>query len=559
MSLRRAVAITLAAFVLPGFGRTSADNLSTSPGSRKAAAVAPIRPESPVLARPVRPNIVLVLTDDMTRADLHSMPGVNRVLTGQGLRFTRAMVNVSLCCPSRTTILRGQYAHNTGVLTNGGNNGGFEHAYRRKVERSTVATWLQRAGYRTALIGKYLNGYPNGAPAGYQPPGWTNWVSPIKGSPYDEYGYRLDVNGHHEDHFQSDADYGTNVYFRHAREFIASSARAHRPFFLDLALYAPHRPATPAPQDVGSKAGIRLPHTPSFDEQDLRDKPRWLQHQPRLTRDVIARSRQLFQNRRESLRAVDRGVVRLVDQLAQTNQLDHTYIVFTSDNGFHQGQHRLPAGKQTAFEEDIRVPMVVRGPGVGAQTTDSSLVGNADLAPTFAAIAGVKAPAFVDGRSLVGKMRGRHDTHPRRMWLLEHWREHGPLLRDSQLPLEPPDNDETEPVPLRRPRHPGISDHDRIPNYRGFRAAHMTYVEYSTGERELYDLRIDPNELVNEYSRSTIGTRRRFHRALRALAACSARRCRAIESRSPGPIRWQHGRAPVPPVSLVGHGAAPRP
>ena len=559
MFLRCTIVVALAAFVLTGFSTTSADNPSSSPISSSAAAVTWSESAAPALAQPVRPNIVLVLTDDMTRADLHSMPGVNRVLTGQGRRFTRAMVNVSLCCPSRTTILRGQYSHNTGVLTNGGNNGGFEHAYQRKVERSTIATWLQRAGYRTALIGKYLNGYPNGAPPGYQPPGWTDWVSPIKGSPYDEYGYRLDVNGHHEDHFQSDADYGTNVYFRHARRFIAASQRAHRPFFLDLALYAPHRPATPAPQDVGSKAGIRLPRTPSFDERDLRDKPRWLQDQPRLNRGEIARTRQLFQNRRESLRAVDRGVVRLVDQLAQTNQLDHTYIVFTSDNGFHQGQHRLPAGKQTAFEEDIRVPLVVRGPGVGVRTIDSSLVGNVDLAPTFAALAGVKAPKFVDGRSLVGELRGGRDSHPRQMWLLEHWRKHGPLLRDSQLPLEPPDNDETEPIPVRRPRHPGISDQEHLPNYRGFRTEHMTYVEYVTGERELYDLRIDPNQLDNEYSRSTIGTRRRFHRALRSLAACSARRCRSVESRSPGPIRWRRGRAPVPPVRLRGHGAAPRP
>ncbi len=553
MTLRCTLAVLVAALVLPGFGRISADNVSTAPTSTAAAAVAP------AVVRPVRPNIVLVLTDDMTRADLHAMPGVNRLLTGQGLRFTRAMVNVSLCCPSRTTILRGQYAHNTGVLTNGGNNGGFEHAYRRKVERSTIGTWLQRAGYRTALIGKYLNGYPNGAPTGYQPPGWTDWVSPIKGSPYDEFGYRLDVNGHHEDHFQSDADYGTNVYFRHARRFIAASQRARRPFFLDLALYAPHRPATPAPQDAGSEAGVALPRTPSFDERDLRDKPHWLQQQSRLTRAVIGRSRELFQNRRESLRAVDRGVVQLVDQLAQTNQLDHTYIVFTSDNGFHQGQHRLPAGKQTAFEEDIRVPMVVRGPGVGPGTTDSSLVGNADLAPTFAALAGVKAPTFVDGRSLVGELRGHRDSHPRRMWLLEHWREHGKLLRDSQLPIEPPDNDDTERVPLRRPRHPGITDHDHIPDYRGFRTDHVTYVEYATGERELYDLRIDPFELNNEYSRSTVGTRQRFHRALRALASCSGRRCRVDDARAPGPIRWRHGQTPHPPVKLRGRGAGQRP
>jgi len=203
--------------------------------------------------------------------------------------------------------------------------------------------------------------------------------------------------------------------------------------------------------------------------------------------------------------------------------------------------------------------MVVRGPGVAAGTTDPSLVGNVDLAPTFAALAGVKAPRFVDGRSLVQELRGHRDPHPRRMWLLEHWREHGPLLRDSQLPLEPPDNDDTERAPLRRPRHPGITDHDRIPNYRGFRTKYVTYVEYITGEHELYDLRIDPFELNNEYSRSTVGTHRRFHRALRALAACSARTCRTDDARAPGPIRWRRGQVPHPPVRLREPGAGQRP
>lgn len=145
------------------------------------------------------------------------------------------------------------------------------------------------------------------------------------------------------------------------------------------------------------------------------------------------------------------------------------------------------------------------------------------------------------------------------MWLLEHWREHGPLLRDSQLPLEPPDNDQTEHTAPRRARHPGIVDHDRIPDYQGFRTTHVTYVEYSTGERELYDLRIDPFELNNEYSRSTVGTRHRFHLALRALASCSARTCRRDDARAPGPIRWRPGQTPHPPVSLRAHGAGQHP
>ena len=499
-----------------------------------AVASAPVPPA----AASIQPNILLVLTDDMTRADLHSMPGVRRVITSQGLQFTQAMVNVSLCCPSRTTILRGQYAHNTGVKTNGGDNGGFEKAYKGGVERSTIATWLEKAGYRTGLVGKYLNGYPNGAPKHYRPPGWTDWVSPVAGSPYDEFGYRLNVNGRAEDHFYARHDYGTRVYLHHARRFITTSARDGRPFFLDLALYAPHRPATPDPRDAGALRDLRLPRPPSFNERDVRDKPHWLQSLPRMTRQVVSLSRGLFERRRESLRAVDRGVVGLVDLLRRTGQLDHTYIVFTSDNGFHQGQHRLPAGKQTAFEEDIRVPLLVRGPGVAAGSTSGALVGNVDLAPTFAGLAGVRPPPFVDGRSLVGVLHGEHDAHPRRAWLLEHWREHGVVLRDSQLPLEPPDNDDTDTPKPPRARHPGISDHDRIPDYRGMRTSHATYVEYANGDRELYDLRADPFELQNAYSRATRATRVGLHRALNALATCARRSCRQADAKPPPPLRW---------------------
>ena len=522
MSPRAAIAVLVVALLVSGFSWPSANEPAP-------AIVAPA-------AAKARPNIVLVLTDDMTRADLHSMPGVRKVLTSQGLRFTRAMVNVSLCCPSRTTILRGQYAHNTGVKTNGGYNGGFEKAYDSGVERSTIATWLRAVGYRTGLIGKYLNGYPNGAPKGYRPPGWTDWVSPVRGSPYDEFGYRLNVNGHMENHYQSAHDYGTSVYLHHAHRFITESARAGRPFLLDLALYAPHRPATPDPRDAGSLRRIKLPRTPSFNERDVRDKPRWLQEQPRMRRKIIERSRRLFENRRESLRAVDRGVVGLVDLLQRTNQLDHTYVVFTSDNGFHQGQHRLPAGKQTAFEEDIRVPMVVRGPGIVAGRASGALVGNVDLAPTFAALAAVRTPRFVDGRSLVGQFQDVPDAHPRRAWLLEHWREHGTIVRDRQLPLEPPDNDQTDTPMPRRPRHPGLTDHDRIPDYRGFRADHFTYVEYVTGEHELYDLRTDPAELHNSFPRATHATRVALHRELAELVRCASRSCRRAEARPPGPL-----------------------
>ena len=511
-----------------------------------------------------RPNILFVLTDDMTRADLHAMPGVEQAIGAQGMRFTHAMVSVSLCCPSRTTILRGQYAHNTGVETNGGTNGGFEAAYRFGVERSTVATWLHRAGYRTGLIGKYLNGFPNTAPESYRPPGWTTWVTPVAGNPYNEYGYRLNVNGRLVDHGFTPADYGTSVYLRHARRFIARSARAHRPFFLDLALYAPHRPATPAPRDVDRFRGRPLPESPSFDESDIRDKPRWLRTVPRMTPRVELRSQALFNRRRESLQAVDRGVVQLVEQLRQLGQLRNTYIVFTSDNGFHNGQHRLPAGKQTAFDEDVRVPLLVRGPDVRPGSTSGALIGNVDFAPTFARLAGARVPTFVDGRSFAERLHGRQPATARHAFLIEHWPEVGSTPRSPRLPLEPPDNDQTDAPGARgrppgrghrrgrhlrhRPRHLGIEDIENIPEYHGVRTATYTYVEYLDGDRELYDVRRDPYELTNVYDDATQATKVALGDELAQLTYCRAGQCRTGDARPAVTLHFRRTRVPAAPV-----------
>jgi arylsulfatase A-like enzyme len=532
--------VVLLAVVLP-----VVTGASVAPGPAGAVAHA---------TRQRRPNILFVLTDDMTRADLHAMPGVERVIGRAGMRFTHAMVSVSLCCPSRTTILRGQYAHNTGVETNGGTNGGFEAAYRFGVERSTVATWLHRAGYRTGLIGKYLNGFPNTAPETYRPPGWSEWVTPVAGNPYNEYGYRLDVDGRLVDHGFTPADYGTTVYLHHARRFIARSAQRHRPFFLDLALYAPHRPATPAPRDVDRFRNRPLPRPPSFDESDTRDKPRWLRTVPRMRPRVELRSQALFDRRRESLQAVDRGVLGLVRELRRLGQLRNTYIVFTSDNGFHSGEHRLPAGKQTAFDEDLRVPLLVRGPGVAAGSASGALVGNVDLAPTFADLAGVDPPRFVDGRSFAMRLHGGEPATVRRAFLIEHWPEVGLTPRSPRLPLEPPDNDQTDTRRARRlrrhadlrrgrlrhPRHLGIGDIENIPEYHGVRTDTYTYVEYVDGERELYDLRHDPYELTNVYDRATRATRGALAEELLAVVDCKGPQCRAGDARPPVELRFRH-------------------
>ena len=221
--------------------------------------------------------------------------------------------------------------------------------------------------------------------------------------------------------------------------------------------------------------------------------------------------------------------MRLVAQLRRSGQLRNTYIVFTSDNGFHSGEHRLPAGKQTAFDEDVRVPLLVRGPGVKAGSASGALVGNVDFAPTFARLAGARVPTFVDGRSFAARLHGEQPGTIRRAFLIEHWPEVGSTPRSPRLPLEPPDDDQIDARRahrsgrdhergrgLRRRRHLGIEDVQNIPEYHGLRTDTYTYVEYLDGDRELYDLRHDPYELTNVYDRATARDQDRTRRRARA-------------------------------------------
>jgi arylsulfatase A-like enzyme len=492
-----------------------------------------------------RPNILMVLTDDLNLDEVSKMPHVRELVGAHGVTFTHAFVSVSLCCPSRSTILRGQYSHNTGVLANGGSNGGFEAAYGRGIEQSTIATWLQDAGYRTGLFGKYLNGYPATASDTYVPPGWSDFQSPtVGGNPYTEYNYVLNVNGVEVPYGSRPRDYGTTVYTRGANTLIKDAHRAHRPFFAYLSLYAPHMPAVPAPQDRGKFANARAPRTPSYNERRVGDKPHWVQITPMMSPELRAHVDDLYRRRIRSLQAVDRAVAGLVRTLKETRQLDDTYIVFASDNGFHLGQHRLPAGKQTPYDEDIRVPLMVRGPGVASGATRRAFVSNVDFAPTFAQLAGVRTPSFVDGRSFAPLLR----SHPhvtlasRRAMLIEHWREVGRLDTPERrrVSLEPADRDEMsslDGVPFRLlPRRlrletvrGAIAALDRIPEYHGLRTARYTYVEYETGERELYDLSRDPSELNNIALTTPRPMLRKLHRRLRALERCSGAACRRLD------------------------------
>ena len=487
-----------------------------------------------------RPNVLFVLTDDLDAAELRFMPQTRALIGRQGTTFDNYFVSNSLCCPSRATTLRGQYAHNTGVWSNGGDNGGFERAYSNGIEQDTIATRLHDAGYATSLTGKYLNGYPNGARPDYIPPGWDNWASAVYGNPYAEYHYVLNQNQSYHVYQHHRRDYGTNVYVNLTDRFIRDSVHQRQPFFAYLSVYAPHQPARPAKQDLAKFPGAHAPRTASFDQTNVRRMPTFVRDLPRFSPAETAAIDRVYRKRIRSLQAVDRGVANLVHTLKVTRQLDNTYIVFTSDNGFHLGQHRMPAGKETAYESDIHVPLLVRGPGVRVGAHEPRLAGNTDLAPTFEAMAGVRSPSFTDGRSLLPLSEGHPPSHWRKGYLVEHRQESGevrPSRADAgkRSTLEPPDHDELARGDGRPPRE--IRDEmllnrgAQIPDYDAVRTARYLYAEYANGDRELYDLKVDPDEIHN-----LAGTRPELERTLARrvvqLRSCGATGCRKAENRA---------------------------
>jgi arylsulfatase A-like enzyme len=476
------------------------------------------RSPAPVAGAAVKPNILFVLTDDLDLGELAQMPTLQKKLVQQGVTFNNSFVSVSLCCPSRVTTLRGQYSHTSGVKTNGGSNGGFATAFTNGVEASTVATWLRAAGYRTGLMGKYLNGYPNTAGNTYVPPGWDEWYSSVQGNPYSEYNYTLNENGTLVAYGNRARDYGTTVYVKKTQEFVTRAAQAGKPFFAYLSVYAPHAPSTPAPQDVDKFPGATAPRTPNYNEADVSDKPAWVQAKPLLNATKQANIDAKYRKRIQSLQAVDRSISKLITTLKNNGQLANTYIVFTSDNGFHLGQHRLPQGKQTAYEEDIHVPLIVRGPGVPKGATRNHIVGNVDYAPTFAALGSATVPAFVDGRSFAPLLRANPPAVStwRQRYLVEHWTQAGAEAAGTG-PQEPADDDQV------------AAPANGIPEFHALRTSRYTYVEYVTGEKELYDHAVDPYELNNIASSASPTLLAQLHTQLGALQSCAGAACRTAE------------------------------
>lgn len=403
-----------------------------------------------------KPNIVVVMTDDQTLDQMSALPRTRRLIGRQGVKFKRFYVTDPLCCPSRATFFTGQYAHNTGVISNGGPN-----ALAALDESSTLSNWLQDAGYRTAFVGKYLNGYGLDQPERV-PPGWSEWHALLDPTTQSYFDYELNDNGTVRHLGTAPDDYKTRVIGHLAEDAVRHAARGTRPLFLYVGFNAPHAPSTPAPRDAGSLAGVRAPRSPAFDEPDVSDKPSFLRDRPRLDGQAIARIDARNERTLEALAEVDRQVGQIVAALRAKHELGQTYLIFTSDNGYLDGEHRIEFGKLLAYEPSSQVPLLVRGPAIPAGETSDALVANIDLAPTIAQLAGARPTVDVDGRSLLSLARDPDRSNDRAL-LIES------LVHDRSTDYGYP--------------------------YDAIRSGHFLYVHYSTGDEELYNLVTDPYEL----------------------------------------------------------------
>jgi arylsulfatase A-like enzyme len=449
-----------------------------------------------------RANVVVIMTDDMRLDELPYMPHVQRLLVDRGVTFEQGLSPYPLCCPARSSVLTGQYSHNHGVQGNKWPRGGFP----RLDDDETLPVWLGREDYTTALVGKYLNGYPE-SDSEYVPPGWDHWEVAVSGI-YNFLAMTSNVNGELVSH---GGEYSTLVIDASSARFADIQSGSSRPFFLWSSYIAPHTeclihrvdgcwgPPRPAPVDAGRYAGIPLPNSPAINEQDISDKGGTIRGLPRMSDDDLAAAAFARQQRIESLQSVDRGVAHLVETLEQAGELDETYVLFVSDNGLALGEHRLLSRKVLGYEELVRVPFVLTGPGIPAGRTVHQAVTMADITATVTDIAGLEPAHPLDGESVLPVARGEV-----------------PDNRDRVVPLEA--------GPLR-----GRGDGWL---YQGVRTDRYTLIRWQGGFVELYDRLRDPAQVTSVAGDPAYADVLRYlEDATDSLHTCAGQEC----------VRWYEG------------------
>jgi N-acetylglucosamine-6-sulfatase len=494
----------------------------TAAGSRGDAA----RGTGAEPAKAPPPNIVVLMTDDLDTVSFEAaldaglLPHI-RGLFAPGVRFDQSFVSESLCCPSRSTYLTGLYPHNHGVVRNQGFRGGFA-AFMAAFGENNLGTWMQAAGYRTALFGKYLNGYGDGR---FVPRGWDDWQALVDPSMYCMYNYNVSNNGQPVRYgHRAVRDYQTDVLAGLAADFILAR-RAEgdsRPLFLHVAPTAPHREQQcfdgirPAPRHA-STPPLPQPKPPSFNEADMSDKPAWMQALPLVDETAMG---VLYNQRIASMRAVDDMLGRIVRALRAVRELNRTVFVFTSDNGYLLGRHRWEA-KTLVYEESIRVPLLVRGPSFGGPKAVEEIVLNNDLAPTIAALAGASPRLVTDGRSLLPLLEGK-PTPWRKRFLAAF-----PPLASAPESDDPEIAEASSSVSpflaVRSGQDGDLSDLLYVETLNAFEAIH---------DEELYDLRpdTDPFQIASRHDDPAYAAKkRRLRQHLDALKSCGNGTCQALE------------------------------
>ena len=457
---------------------------------------------SQAAAAQARPNILVIETDDQTVESMRVMGNVNSLIGNQGATFENSFVNFSQCCPSRATFLTGQYAHNHGVLGNKPPNGGFGR-FQALHGNNHLAVWLRSAGYYTAMIGRYLNGYENQPRV---PPGWSEWRA---ASSQAVYNYTLNENGTLVKYGPASAAFKQDVLTNKAVELVNRRTPFAQPFFLWLTYTAPHaggpepnpnppgncqQSAKPAPRHANAFDSEPLPRPPNFNEADVSDKPAVIQDRPLLNSSQISDIERKYRCRLESLLSVDEGVKKIIDRLRVKGELADTLLVFTSDNGYFHGEHRFPTDKGRIYEESIRVPLLMRGPGIPQGVDVDDLVINADLAPTIVDLANANPGLVMDGRSLIPMAQQPG------------------IEQGRELLIEQPSGSELS---------------SRWPPFKAIRTERYMYAEHNTGENELYDLDRDPFELDSRHAHpGHASVRAQLAARLQQLQNCAGSSCR---------------------------------
>lgn len=524
-------------------------------------------------------------------AETRAMPNTLDLIAKRGVTFNRYYVSYPLCCPSRVSLMTGRYAHNTGVKGNVQPNGGYYGFSFRGAYSHNIATWLQGAGYRTIHVGKFLNGYgdepySNGTEI---PPGWSSWHTMLKSDtnhlfygymlnnsddgvphvegPYGdpgswetrEYGVRDDIGCPFAPTNGLPCFYATDVLTNYASGELQATS-PEQPFYLQLDYTAPHgdfrKPAgpEPAPRHYDWFKGARLPHDRSegLDEGNVSDKPRFIREAEHLTPTDKHVYRVYWQKQLESLRAVDDGVKQIVDTLGSLHRLRNTYIFFTSDNGFFFGEHRLIGGKFLSYEPATHLPLLVRGPGIKPDTSTGELAANIDIAPTILELAGVQPDKSVDGRSLQPFWKDP-SLRTRRPILFESFVATNDVEANGSIPGSPsvtytkngegdggvPGGNGSTGAAAEVSSAGGSATANASilappKDYEGIRLGPYKYIAWPDGEKELYDINKDPNELNNIARVSNFYPIRNFlHRQLRRFENCIGNECREVTPKLP--------------------------